>query len=301
MDLKHISLFELEIFEVISRLRTIRGAARHLGLQPSHLSKIINRLEEKLGFNLLVRHASGVMLSRQGIVFAERLKPLLLESQKLFNSSQEPGPRTTQKVLTIGSLTYINQCLVVPSLSSLTVERNDVRFRIVDLPPDLLPRAAEKGGFDFVLHSNKDSWSKKWNIQHVGTLTWALISRAGHPLKSHGTLDEVLAYPFVVPTYWQDDGYAVGDDLFPVSWDRRKMGFEVSSALTAVQCIKNSDQLAFIPSILADTFAGSQLLKKIEILGLKLPTKNLYLVTNAQTVRKSDQLAILKNLKQLLA
>src|SRR3954463_9238006 len=64
-----ISLFEMDLFVRASRLRSLRELARQLELKPAHVSKVIKRLESKLGTRLLRRSVSGVLLTSEGMEF----------------------------------------------------------------------------------------------------------------------------------------------------------------------------------------------------------------------------------------
>ena len=299
--LNNISIFELQVFDAVSAERSVRGAARRLGLEPSHVSKVVARLETKLGQQLVVRHPGGAMLSRDGLVFAERLKDFLAAAQDLLAPTSKPEKLATLPVVTLGSVTYVNQVLMTAAFPMLSDMLTKVRLRVIDLPPDTVMKVADRAGFDFVIHTRSDAWPKKWHVQALGTLRWALCARAGHRLGRTALLDEVLREPFIVPTYWQDEGYSAGDDMFPVPWTRRIRGHEASSANTALQFVMASDHLVFAPAILLQGLGIQGRIREIDVQGIEYPSRTLYLVTRSETVSSSIQKNLAKALKTVIA
>src|ERR1700753_652497 len=72
-----IDLKELQAFQLIARLGSVRSAAARLGLTPPAVSIRLKRLEEELGIalfdragkRLLLTHAGELFLSKSGHVF----------------------------------------------------------------------------------------------------------------------------------------------------------------------------------------------------------------------------------------
>jgi DNA-binding transcriptional LysR family regulator len=57
---------EISCFKVVFEQKGINGAARKIGQDPAHLSRLITRLEKRLGEKLFTRHSSGMSATRAG-------------------------------------------------------------------------------------------------------------------------------------------------------------------------------------------------------------------------------------------
>jgi LysR family transcriptional regulator, nitrogen assimilation regulatory protein len=87
-----VDLRELRALLVVGRAGSITGAARDLGTGQPDLSRLLQKLEEKLGFALLVRHGRGVRLTSAGALMAanaDKILGLLREAAMEINASAE--------------------------------------------------------------------------------------------------------------------------------------------------------------------------------------------------------------------
>src|SRR4051812_15505789 len=66
---------ELSHFIEIARARTMTEAAKSLRIGQPALSKSLQRLEQELGYKLLVRTRRGIALTRAGRAFHDKLVP----------------------------------------------------------------------------------------------------------------------------------------------------------------------------------------------------------------------------------
>lgn len=73
------NLSELQIFAVVARFRSFRGAAAELGVSPSALSHTMRHLEARLQVRLLNRTTRSVAPTEAGRQLLARLAPALLE------------------------------------------------------------------------------------------------------------------------------------------------------------------------------------------------------------------------------
>lgn len=244
MEGRAITLLELEIFAEVSRQASLRSVARLKGLTPGHVSKILRRLEKKLSVPLFQRSPTGVCLSPDGQRLVRSADSILNLAESLYPGSAAESRR----VVGIGSVSFLASHV----LSRILAEGKNPggRFRLVEVHPDDLLTGGLKGAYESALHVGPLPWTRSWESFRVGFLRWGLLARPGHPL-ARGPVSEadVLAYPFVVPSYWTPGGFTPGNDFCPVSWRRRKPGTEVSSAPVAAEVVGHSDQVAFLPQI----------------------------------------------------
>jgi LysR family transcriptional regulator, benzoate and cis,cis-muconate-responsive activator of ben and cat genes len=75
-----MELHHLRAFSIIAESRSFSKAARQLHVSQPPLSRHIHQLEEELGVKLFVRSASGVELTREGLMLLEQARTVLAEA-----------------------------------------------------------------------------------------------------------------------------------------------------------------------------------------------------------------------------
>ncbi|MDX3906978.1 MAG: LysR family transcriptional regulator [Pigmentiphaga sp.] len=108
---------ELEVFVLVAERGSLSAAARRLGVSPSAVSKIMSRLEARLGVQLLQRSTRRLQLTAEGAQFYERGKRVLadLDEVELAVAGQgEPRGRVR-----ISASSSTGQKLLVPLVCRL--------------------------------------------------------------------------------------------------------------------------------------------------------------------------------------
>ena len=70
---------EMEVFVLAAELKSFSAAGRKLGLSPSAVSKLVTRIEDRLGARLLVRTTRRLELTPEGEVYLSRTRRILAE------------------------------------------------------------------------------------------------------------------------------------------------------------------------------------------------------------------------------
>jgi DNA-binding transcriptional LysR family regulator len=73
---------EMEVFVQAAELRSFSAAGRNLRLSPSAVSKLVTRLENRLGTRLLVRTTRSLQLTLEGEVYLDRAQRILADIQE---------------------------------------------------------------------------------------------------------------------------------------------------------------------------------------------------------------------------
>lgn len=94
-----LSWDDVRYFVEVAQVGTITRAAERLGIRQPSLSAAMQRLEKRLGCELLIRSKSGVELTREGKLLAARGRTFLSEWEQLEShvtrQSDEPAGRIT--------------------------------------------------------------------------------------------------------------------------------------------------------------------------------------------------------------
>jgi DNA-binding transcriptional LysR family regulator len=274
----NISLLELDLFLRVSKLKSLRESARQLGMTSGAVSKILKRLEKKLGITLLRRSVSGVLLTPEG-------KELVQLAEGMVSMTTRISPKLrsqrgfSEKVWSIGSISFLSSRLISGCVHSLAQMRPNSRFRIVEFTHNELVSHGLNGAFEISLHIGSLDWTRVWSSRPVGKLRWALYASADHPLSRMKTVSEqdVIRYPFTVPTDWSSQGFTRGEDHCPVPWGVRFPGHEAVTAETSIEIVQSSQQITFVPTLLARKSEAAGQIREIHVQDWPVVEKQIYL------------------------
>ncbi len=296
-EIASIRLRDLEVFEEVARARSIREAARRINTSSGQVSKSIQNLERLIGAKLFKRSASGVLLTSQGAELQTIVQDILSGGEKLESLVSGHKKNKFTKVIAIAGTSFLNTHFTTSISCKLANEGSPVIFRFLDLAPDQFVAVGLRGGFDISVHFGALSWPRTWTTKSLGKSRWTLCARANHPLPKRAKLKQILEYPFVVPTYWTADGLVRGNDQFPMPISKRKTGYETATADAAVPILLETNQIAFLPDLLASPFIKSQQLRELRMVELPSVEKELFLSAKSDVVPD----AIFKGLLQRMS
>src|SRR4051794_38443078 len=104
---KDLSLFELEVLAHSGRAKSIRELSRQTKLQPAHVSKVIKRVESKLGSTFFKRTPQGIRLTPELLRILPTLESIFDLAEELPEKAR-PQSRTS-KVYGIAAPSYVQQ------------------------------------------------------------------------------------------------------------------------------------------------------------------------------------------------
>lgn len=117
--LNDFSVFSLEAsyFKLVFEQKGINGAARKIGQDPANISRLLARLEKKIGKKLFTRHKTGMNPTE----VAQQLYSALSEAQNSFIHSME-SEATTTRTIRIGFSATIGYSHFSAHLSKAIIE-----------------------------------------------------------------------------------------------------------------------------------------------------------------------------------
>lgn len=119
---------EMEAFDAVVRAGSLSGAGRALGLTPSALSRILSRIEQRLGVRLLIRTTRALTLTPEGAAYhlaARRILADLAESEGAIASQAAPRGR-----LRISVGPAYGRLAIVPLLPGFVARYPEIRVDI---------------------------------------------------------------------------------------------------------------------------------------------------------------------------
>src|ERR1700754_1360835 len=92
---------EMDVFVQAVELDSFSAAGRRLGLSPSAVSKMIRRIEDRLGTRLLVRSTRSLKLTPEGEIYRQRALRIIAEiedTERVVASGASAAPRGLLRV-----------------------------------------------------------------------------------------------------------------------------------------------------------------------------------------------------------
>ena len=112
---------EMVVFSRVATLGSFSAAARELELTPSAVSKLISRLEDRLGVRLFQRTTRSLRLTDEGSIFLESCRDILLdiEQAELQVAAMQSHVTGTLNVTAISAFARTQLCKIMPAFMAL--------------------------------------------------------------------------------------------------------------------------------------------------------------------------------------
>ncbi|MEI3849973.1 MULTISPECIES: LysR family transcriptional regulator [Ensifer] len=105
---------EMEVFVAVSETRSFSAAARRLKLSPSAVSKLVTRIEDRLGTRLLVRSTRTLQLTPEGEVYLQRAQRILTEIVETEQLVAAGGRMTPRGLLRVNAAVGFGERYIMP-------------------------------------------------------------------------------------------------------------------------------------------------------------------------------------------
>jgi DNA-binding transcriptional LysR family regulator len=281
MDFENLKFKDVALFLDLVKTKSIRELARQRGVNPGQISKSIRTLESALKESLIDRSTSGIGIT----AYAAEVIPIfenILEGQEKIKSLSSVNQKSG--LITIATTSFFAAHFVPMLLGKLDRFDPNLHGRVLDLAPTQFVSVGLRNGFDVSFNVSKLEWPGTWETVSVGQIRWRLYSRAGHPLLKSPTKKETLTYPFVSPIYWTPEGVRSGNDNFPIPIGERIKGFEVTTASAAAHVVANTNQLGFLPNIVARAHVDAGKISPVQVSAFRDIPQKVYLSVKADVV-----------------
>ena len=180
------------------------AAARAQGVAPSTISKLIGRLEVRLGARLFDRLGTAVALTREGIAYQRSAQAAAIAMEKVEEVGAELVGRA-EGVLRIQTMPSFAKHQIVPWLPAFMQSYPRLRLEF-ELEPHFVDRFDQ--GVGVAIHSGALPDSRRV-AQQIATSRWIVCAAPGY-LARHGTPHDALAL----------SRHRCLDFAFPSDWNR---------------------------------------------------------------------------------
>jgi LysR family transcriptional regulator of abg operon len=235
-----MKLHHLRDFVAIAQTRSLRAAARSLGLAQPALTRSLRELEAELGAALVERHARGVHLTEVGEIYLVRAQAAMAELRRGRDEvAQRQGELTGTVALGVSSAACM---ALMPQVYDAFRKRfPGVRLQIVEGFFRTLGQRLDDGSLDFLVGPRPDRPAgKQFHIELLFENERFVVGRHDHPLSSARRLADLVGAEWLL-TGVRDQ---VGNEFEEVFTD---------NGLTPPVALTQSDSMIGVASLLSTT------------------------------------------------
>jgi DNA-binding transcriptional LysR family regulator len=235
-----MKLHHLRDFVAIAQTRSLRAAARSLGLAQPALTRSLRELEAELGAALVERHARGVHLTEVGEIYLVRAQAAMAELRRGRDEvAQRQGELTGTVALGVSSAACM---ALMPQVYDAFRRRfPGVRLQIVEGFFRTLGQRLDDGSLDFLVGPRPDRPAgKQFHIELLFENERFVVGRHNHPLRHARRLADLVGAEWLL-TGVRDQ---VGNEFEEVFTD---------NGLTPPVALTQSDSMIGVASLLSTT------------------------------------------------
>lgn len=174
---------EMDVFVAAAETGSFSAAARLLKLTPSAVSKLVTRIEDRLGTRLLVRTTRSLLLTPEGETYLARARRVLAEIDEMERLVARGAQAKPRGLLRINATIGFGECYIIPLVGEFLALYPDVKLEL-SLSDGLIDLVEERTDIAFRTAPMADSALKarKLLVSHrVTVATPGYLARRGTP------------------------------------------------------------------------------------------------------------------------
>lgn len=240
----------LKALELLLEERQVTRAAVRMGVTQSAMSKMLSKLRELLGDELLVRVGNRMEPTQRAEEILPRLSVIHGELAAIMEAAPF-DPATCQRVFSLGLSDYVAQFVLPETLCAIQGEAPGMTLRLISqdaatLVEDLMENRIQIASAMDVEGEMPPGLVCRWLAEDRFTCVVA----KGHPFKGTPDLNGYLAHPHVVVTGGSDKATPMERALAELG-RKRSVPLETSLYGTAMEVVTQSRSILTVPSHIA--------------------------------------------------
>lgn len=260
-----LKLHHFRDFVAIAEAKSVRGAARELGLAQPYLSRSLSELEKELGVALLKRHATGVELTPAGERFLIRARSGMGEFQRGMEEMQDWGNEAGGRIFIAMSSPPI--LALLPEVFTIFRKRYPkVQLQLMEATFPHAEPLLRDGRLDFYIGAMvEETVHRRYERTLLFHNRRMVFARTGHPLANASSLDQLLDAQWLygglqlraeqdLEELFQRQGVAAPKNLT-----------RVDSQMCTLMLMLNADALAIVPKQWAEASVINELIRPIAL------------------------------------
>ena len=252
-----IDLALLPLLRALLDTASITRAGERLGLSQSAASRAVARLRTQVGDPLLVRTASGYVLTPLAESLRANVQAALSAADKVFRRAPFV-PTSTLRRFRIASTDYGVLTAITPLLAELTQRAPQVGIEVTPWNERTLSQL-ENGELDLALYADS-SLPPDFHARDLWTERYTAMVRSGHPLVASAKASkggfvswaQIAKYPQVVARYPEGRDYQDDDLLRETGINSHHVLLAAPYFAAAAQVIATTDAVMVVPNRIAE-------------------------------------------------
>ncbi|CAN7489132.1 LysR family transcriptional regulator [Pararhizobium sp. LjRoot235] len=174
---------EMEVFVTAAQLKSFSAAGRRLKLSPSAVSKLVTRIEDRLGTRLLVRTTRSLLLTPEGEIYLNRAQRILADIAETERLVAEGGQATPRGLLRVNASVGFGECYILPLAGEFLALYPEVRLEL-SLSDSLIDLIEERTDVAIRVGPMRDSSLKARKLldsHRITVATPGYLARRGEP------------------------------------------------------------------------------------------------------------------------
>ena len=196
----HMRLEDLEVFRAVHETGSFQRAAQRCGLTQSAVTKVVRKLEDEFGLQLLERGGRSVVLTPAGRTLRQRAIEFagLADTTRRDMAGEVAALRGS---LRLGVVPALLHSVVTPVLADMLAGPNSIQVLLSVKYSAELVRMVEEGKLDLALCFGVEHLPPDVVHTRVGRQRYRLVVRARHPLLGHEpSMEELSKLHWLLPT-----------------------------------------------------------------------------------------------------
>jgi DNA-binding transcriptional LysR family regulator len=121
---------EMEVFVTAAEAKSFSAAGRRLKLSPSAVSKLVTRIEDRLGTRLLVRTTRSLLLTPEGEIYLARAQRILADIAETEQIVADGGRATPRGLLRVNATVGFGERYIMPLAGEFLALYPQVRLEL---------------------------------------------------------------------------------------------------------------------------------------------------------------------------
>jgi len=245
---------QLRAFLAVFDHRSVRGAARALGLTQPAVTQAIKELESFVGVQLFERGTTGVQPTIFGNALERRARVIYFEIERATNELEQIRDGT-KGVVSIAISTAAALPLLPPAFAHFRKSFPQVEVRLHEASiPTTLPKLLD-GEVDFMVSQMLPGTLQEWDVRSLYSSSMIGAVRAGHPILQAPSISDYPTSEWLLP-YDDANGPELLKQLFSGGHVRPPSQIvRCTSTAMALRLVGASDLIAvFVKTMVATEF-----------------------------------------------
>lgn len=246
-----MKLHQFRALVAIADSGSIRNAARNTDYSPAAITKAVRELEEEVGVTLIVRETTGITLTQAGQVLLEHAR-FTMGAIARARDEMEAFVSQRKRTLKVAVPSWLGMTLLGEIIARFQTRMPETQLEFFESFPSLTLPKLRDGTLDLSIGRSYSPTPAEFSQLSLFSTGYAVVARAGHPLASCRSLQELASASWILSRNYKGEDGAF-QAAFQEYCDRYAPRIHIShSSAVANSLIARTDLLSLMPWPMAE-------------------------------------------------